>query len=141
MANNLSIKISDVQAKIAQVNLKQNKLSQYPNANFTGNYGVNSGSNQDPTTFNRITETYFSAGLQLQTSADIFNFYSKRNTIAANNWELLAAKANVDKIKNDIALALANAYLQILLSKEQENIASVQVQQTTSQLTNTKKTG
>ncbi len=139
MANNISIKISDVQAKIAQVNLKQSKLSQYPNANFTGNYGVNSGSNQDPTTFSRITETYLSAGLQLQTSADIFNFYSKRNTIAANNWELQAAKANVDKLKNDIALTVANAYLQILLAKEQENIASVQVQQTTSQLSNTKK--
>src|SRR4051812_20626131 len=81
MANNIGVKLSDVQAKIAAVNYKQNKLSVIPNASFSGNVSVNSGSNQDPTTFSRITETYLASGLQLQTSADIFNFYSKRNTI------------------------------------------------------------
>lgn len=139
MSNNITVKLSDVQAQVAQINYKQSKSSQIPNLNFTGNAGLNSGTNQDPTTFSRVTETYFSSGLQLQSSVDIFNFYSKRNTIAANNWELLAAKANTDKLKNDIALTVANAYLQILLSIEQQNITSVQIQQTTSQLSNTKK--
>ena len=139
MNNNLSVKISDVQAKIAGVNYKQSKFSQYPNANFTASSSLNSGNNQDPVSFSRITQTYLSSGLQLQSSADIFNFYSKRNTIAANNWELMAAKANVDKLKNDVALAVANVYLQILLAKEQQNITLVQVQQTTAQLSNTKK--
>ena len=139
MVNNLSVKISDVQAKIADVNYRQSKSSRIPNASFTGNTSFNSGNNQDPITFSQTTQSYLSAGLQLQTSVDIFNFFSKQNTILANNWELQAAKANVDKLKNDIALALANAYLQILLSKEQENIASVQIQQTTAQLINTQK--
>ncbi len=139
MNNNLSVKISDVQAKIAGVNYKQSKYSQYPNANFAISSSLNSGNNQDPVSFSRITQTYLSSGLQLQSSADIFNFYSKRNTIAANNWEFLAAKANIDKLKNDIALAVANVYLQILLAKEQQNITLIQVQQTTAQLSNTKK--
>lgn len=139
MANNISVKLSDIQAKLSQLTYKQSKLSQYPTASFSGNTSMNSGSNQDPTSFARITETYLSAGFQLQTSADIFNFYSKRNTIAANEWELQAAKANVDKLKNDIALSVANAYLQILLAKEQENITLVQIQQTNAQLDNTRK--
>ena len=139
MANNISVKLSDVQAKIAALTYKQSKLSQVPNATFSGNTGYGGGSNQDPSTFGRITETYLSAGLQLQTSADIFNFFSKRNTIAGNEWELKAAKANVDKIKNDIALTAANAYLQVLLAKEQENITLVQVKQTMAQLNNTRK--
>ncbi len=139
MANNINVKLQDVQARVAAVNLQQSKLTQYPNANFSGSTSVNSGSNQDPTTFSRITQTYLAAGLQLQSSADIFNFYSKRNAIAANNFEAQAANASTDKIKNDIALSAANAYLQILLSKEQENIAIVQIQQTQSQLTNTRK--
>ena len=139
MANNINVKLQDVQARIAAVNLKQSKLSQYPNANFSTNTSVNSGSNQDPTTFSRITQTYLAAGLQLQSSAEIFNFYSKRNTIAANNFEVQAANASTDKIKNDIALSAANAYLQILLGKEQENIALVQIQQTQSQLGITRK--
>ena len=139
MANNINVKLQDVQARIAAINLKQSKLSQYPNANFSNNISINSGNNQDPTTFSRITQTFLVAGLQLQSSADIFNFYSKRNTIAANNFEAQAAKASTDKIKNDIALAAANAYLQILLSKETENIALVQIQQTQSQLGITRK--
>ena len=139
MANNINVKLQDVQARIAAVNLKQSKLSQYPNANFSNNISINSGNNQDPTTFSRITQTFLVAGLQLQSSADIFNFYSKRNTIAANNFEAQAANASTDKIKNDIALAAANAYLQILLSKETENIALVQIQQTQSQLGITRK--
>ena len=139
MANNISVKLSDVQARISALTYKQSKLSQIPNTNFTGNTGYNSGSNQDPTTFSRITETYLSAGLQLQSSADIFNFFSKRNTIAGNDWELRAAKAFVDKTKNDIALTAANAYLQVLLAKEQENITLVQLKQTQAQLNNTRK--
>jgi outer membrane protein len=139
MTNNISVKLSDVQAKISALTFKQSKLSQIPSGTFSGNTGYSSGSNQDPTTFSRITETYLSAGLQLQSSADIFNFFSKRNTIAGNEWELKASKAYVDKTKNDIALSAANAYLQVLLAKEQENITLVQVQQTMAQLNNTRK--
>jgi len=139
MANNIQARLTDVQAKVAAINYKQSKLSQYPNANFSANTGLNSGLNQDPTTFSRITQTYVSSGLQLQSSADIFNFYSRRNTIAANNFELLAANAATDILKNDIALTVANAYLQILLSREQENITAVQIGQTKAQLANTRK--
>lgn len=139
MANNITVKMSEVQAKVASVNYKQSKLSQFPTASINGNSSINSGNTQDPTTYSLVTENTLSAQFQFQTSTDIFNFYRKRNTIAANNWELQAANANVDKLKNDIALTVANAYLQILLSIEQQNIASVQVQQTTAQLVNTKK--
>jgi len=139
MNNNINVKITDVQAKVSALAYNQNKLSQFPSVTFSGNTGINSGSNQDPTSFGRITQTYLSAGLQLQSSADIFNFYSKRNAIASSHWELEAAKASVEKLKNDIALTAANAYLQILLSLQQQNIAAVQIQQTQAQLSNTQK--
>jgi outer membrane protein len=139
MANNINVKLTDIQAKVADINLIQSKQSLYPNASFSTNTGLNSGNNQDPTTFQRITQTYLNAGFQLQTSVDIFNFYSKRNTIAANEWEAKASNASTDKVKNDIALSAANAYLNILLSKSQEDITAVQIQQTQAQLTNTRK--
>lgn len=139
MANNIGVKQSEVQARVQALTYKQSRLSVYPNVSFSGNTSVNNGNNQDPVTFARINETFLTAGMQLQTSADIFNFYSKRNIIAANEWELKAAVANVGKIKNDIALSAANAYLQILLAMEQEKITKVQVAQTTEQLTNTRK--
>ena len=139
MANNINVKLSDVQAKVAAINFKQSKLSRYPNLSFTGNESFNAGNNQNPNDFSRTTQTYLSTGLQIQSSAEIFNFYSKRNTIAANNWELLASQAATDKVKNDIALTAANAYLQVLLDKAQENITAVQIQQTLAQLSDTRK--
>ena len=138
MANNITVKLSEVQARIAAVTYKQSRLSQIPNVDFGGNLAYNSGINQTAT-FERVTQSYLSAGYQLQSSAEIFNFFSKRNTIAADKWELEASKANIDKLKNDIALTAANAYLQVLLAKEQENVTLVQVQQTNAQLLNTRK--
>ena len=139
MANNISIKQVDLQGKIAELTLKQSKYGQLPNLSFSGGPAFNNGRNQDPTSFSLITQSYLSANVQLQSSAEIFNWFSKRNTIAANEWELQAAKANTDKLKNDIALTVANAYLQILLGMEQEKIASVQLQQSKAQLSNTRK--
>ncbi len=139
MSNNLTVKQTDLQSRISDLQYKQNKLSQYPNASFSAGPAYNSGRNQDPTSFSLITQSYVSANMQLQSSAEIFNWYSKRNTIAANYLEWQAAKANTDKLKNDIALTVANAYLQILLSKEQEKIAGVQLQQSQAQLKNTRK--
>jgi outer membrane protein len=139
VANNIGIKQADIQSAVSGLVYKQSKLRQYPNATFNGSTSFNSGRNQDPTSFNLITQSYLNAGLQLQTSADIFNWFSKRNTILANQWQFEAAKANTDKLKNDISLTVANNYLQILLAREQENIAQVQLKQTQAQLANTRK--
>jgi len=139
MANNITVKLSEVQARVAALTAKQSRLSQIPNLTVTNNTGYNSGTSQDFTSFTRVNQTYLTSGFQLQSSADIFNFFNKRNTIAGNEWELKAANAFVDKNKNDIALTAANAYLNILLAKEQERIALVQVEQTAAQLSNTRK--
>jgi len=139
MANNISIKQTDLQSRIAELDLKQSRLGQIPSLNFNGGPSFNNGRNQDPTTFSLITQSYLSANMQLQSSADIFNWFSKKNTIAANEWELLATRASTDKLKNDIALSVANLYLQILLGMEQEKIAGIQLQQSQAQLSNTRK--
>lgn len=139
LANNISIKQTDIQAKIAAVQYKQSKENLYPSVGFSGNGSFNSGLHQDPTTFSLITQSYLAAGFELQASAQIFNWYSKQNLIAADHWQAEAAMASTDKLKNDISLTIANSYLQILLSVEQEKIAAVQLQQSDAQLDNTKK--
>jgi outer membrane protein len=139
MQNNILVKQNMLQQKLASVTTKQSKDALQPVLNFNGNVGLNAGNNQDPTTFTRITQSYLNSGFQLQTSADIFNFYSKKNTIKANELEEKASAANVEKTQNDIALQAANAYLQILLNKSQEDIAAVQIQQTQAQLNTTRK--
>ena len=139
MEHNLSVSQSELQAKITALNNKQSKLSMIPSLNFGGSEAFNGGSTQDPSTFTRVTQNYLSTSFQLQSSADIFNFFSKRNNVKATEWELMAATANVSKIKYDIGLSTANAYLQVLLAFEQEKITAVQIEQTIGQLTTTRK--
>jgi len=139
LSNNISVKQQDVQARLTELNYTQSKLSQYPSANLNGNVAYSSGRNQNPVTFDLITTGYLSSGFTLQSGAELFNWYSKRNSIAANELETKAAFASVDKLKNDVALNVAGAYLQVLLSKAQANVSEVQVAQTTAQLENTRK--
>ncbi|MEO7305823.1 MAG: TolC family protein [Ferruginibacter sp.] len=139
MTNNIMVKQTDLQTKLAELTLKQSKLGQLPNLNFSAGPSLNSGRTQNPTTYSLSTQSYLSGNVQLQSSADIFNWFSQKNTIAANEWELQATKARTDKLKNDIALSVANLYLQILLGMEQEKVAGIQLQQSQAQLSNTRK--
>jgi len=139
LANNISVKQADIQARIADLNLKQSKLMQVPTANISGNAGVNAGRSIDPTT-NLFTNTQlFSTGFSLTSAVTIFNFFSVRNNIEGNKLDNEAARANIDKIRNDIALNVATAYLMVLVSEEQENIAKLAVQLTLQNFDNTKK--
>src|ERR1700749_3416488 len=81
MDNNLTVKQTALQEKFSELTLKQSKLSQYPNLNFSNSSSFNSGRNQNPTSYSLTTQSYFSDNMQLQTSGDIFNFFSKKNTI------------------------------------------------------------
>lgn len=134
MSHNISIKQSDLQTGMAAINLKQSKLSQIPSLNLSNSDGLSYGKSKNPSTGILENQNYFSVGLNLQTSAEIFNWFSKKNIILANQWAVEAQKAATDKLKNDIALEVANAYLQILLTKEQQKIAEVQVKQSRTQL-------
>ncbi len=132
--NNISIKQQAIQADLSTITYKQSKLSQIPSANFSNNDGYRFGKSQNPSTGILESQNFFQVGLNFQSSVDIFNWFSKKNTILANEWSLQAAKASVDKLKNDIALTVANSYLQVLLAREQQEIADVQIKQSTSQL-------
>ena len=139
VANNISVKQADVQARIAALNLKQSRLQQIPSVNITGSGGVYGGRSIDPTTNQFTNQQILSTQFGLNSGVTLFNFFSIKNNIEGNRLDNEAAMINVDKIRNDISLNVATAYLQILVAIEQENIAKVAVQQTLVNLDNTRK--
>ena len=139
LQNNISIKQADLQIEFAKLDFTQSKLSQYPSANFSGNAGYSSGRNQDPTSFGLITTAYLFNNYSLQSSVDLFNWFTKKNTVILKDINLQATKAGADKARNDVGFNVAVAYLQILLAKEQANVARIQLSQTRVQLENTRK--
>jgi len=139
LEHNISIKQQDIQAKIAELTLKQSRASQIPSLNFGTNLGLSTGRSIDRTTNLFTTQSTVYNTFSLQSNVDVFNWFSKRNTIAGDLLSTEAAKASVDKLKNDISLNIASAYLQALLAKEQINTSKLQILLTSSQLQNTQK--
>lgn len=139
VANNISIKQADIQARIAELNFKQSKLVQYPTLNASANTGLSSGRSISPTTNEFTTDQLLNGGFNVQTGANIFNWFSQRNTIVGNRIESEAANVNVERAKNDISLNVAQSYLLTVVSQEQVRVAEVAVLQTLQNLDNTKK--
>src|SRR5690349_15631713 len=134
LANNITVKQADISSQQAELDFRQNRFGQYPNASLSNNWGLSFGRRENPTTgiFENTNSLYSS--FNFSSSISIFNFFSMRNTIAASKYELAAYKALETKARNDIALRVANAYLLALQAKEQVEISELQINLTNEQL-------
>jgi outer membrane protein len=132
--HNISVRQADVQARIYGLTYKQSQLSQFPSLSMQNSGGYQFGRSIDPSTNEFTTEKILFTNHSVNLNLDVFNWFSKRNTVASNKYQALAYMAGAEKARNDIALNVANAYLQILLSAEQINISDVQVKQSLEQL-------
>ena len=132
--NNISIQQADIQTKFEKLNYEQSKLALYPNFNSQHSTGYQFGRSIDPTSNQFTTSEILFANHGLDMNMDLFNWFSKRNTIAAKNFTFQANVEKYEKAKNDIALAIVNAYLMALLNNEQTHVAEVQLSQTKEQL-------
>lgn len=139
LKNNVSVKQSDVQARITAITAKQGKASLYPNLTGSINSSYQHGLTTNPTTNILESASYLSGNMNLQASYNIFNWNARKNTIAANNLNLKADEIGIDKARNDISLAVANAFLQVMLRREQARISELQMNQSKAQLSNTRK--
>ncbi|HRO69501.1 MAG TPA: TolC family protein [Chitinophagaceae bacterium] len=134
LENNISVRQADVQARIVALTYEQSKLSQYPSIFLQNSSGYQFGRSIDPSTNEFTNERILFANHALNVNLDLFNWFSKKNTIAANRLQAEAYTEGVEKAKNDIALNVANAFLQIVLNAEQIKISDVQVKQSLDQV-------
>jgi len=139
LANNISIKQADVQARLNKLTLSQSKLQQIPTLVFGTGIGVNSGNSLNPTNYTINNTTFLYNNYSLQSSVILFNGFNLRQTVEASRYAWQAAIANTDKIKNDVSLNVANAYLQVLLTNEQAEAALAKLKLSQSQLEITQK--
>ncbi|MFN5334349.1 MAG: TolC family protein [Bacteroidota bacterium] len=137
--NNISVQQSDIQARVAALNLHQSQYAQYPNINITNSTGTNFGRAVDPTSNLFVSNTLLFQQYNLNLSGLIFNWGNVRNTIISARYNAEAAKKDVERIKNDIGLTVATTYLQVLLAKEQVKIVQKQLELTQTRLVDTRK--
>jgi outer membrane protein len=136
-SHNIQIKQSAIQARLNKLTLKQSQLSRIPSLSGGGNSGYNFGRSIDPTTNQFVNNQLFFFQANLNMSMNLFSGFQKNNTIKANRYAAAASDQLLESIKNNVALNVASAYLQILLDEEQYEVSKQEVQLSISQLQNT----
>lgn len=139
LTHNLTLQQSVFQKRLAELTLKQNQMARLPtlNAGAGGEYRFGRNISFESNTY--VTAANFSSGVNLNTSADLFGWFSKQNTVAASRYQVYAYNSLLEKARNDMGVNVANAFLQILLANEQVKISKSQVDLSMAQLDNTKK--
>lgn len=137
--NNLSVKQADVQFRLSKITAIQSQSTRYPTLGGSLNSALQNGLTENPTTGTLENQSFITGSASLQSGYNIFNWNARKNTILANNLNVKADEIAIDKAKNDIALAVANAYLQVMLRREQARISEVQMGQSKAQLINVRK--
>lgn len=135
--NNIQIKQQELNVLRSENSLTLSKAALLPNLNGNAAQNFNWGRSVDPYT-NDFTENNTSSNnFSLSSSVLLFNGFQNNNTIKQNKFELLASIQDVEKMKNDISLNIAAAYLQVMFNqdmfenaKKQLDISALQVERT-----------
>lgn len=128
--HNISVKQSENNAAISAENLKEANSAFLPNANASINQNFNSGFTIDPFTNARVEETVSSNSLSLNSGITLFNGFRLQNAKKEGQSNFEASMLDVEKMKNDIAMNVALAYLQLLFNNELVSIADRQLNTT-----------
>ena len=127
IANNISVKQTELDAKNTILDKKDALGNFLPTLNANASHSWNIGLNQDITTglLRNQTTQFTSAGASL--GIDIYKGLQNQNTLRKANLSSIAAQYQVMKMKEDIALNVANAFLQVLFNKENLKVQQEQL--------------
>ncbi len=136
--HNISIKQDSLNARLARYTLKQSVLSQLPVVSANGSYGKSFGRSINPTTNQFVDAGYDFVSASGTGNLLLFGWMQVRNTIEKNRYSLEAYLADLDQLKDDVSLNVANSFLTTLLAQEQINISKNQVDLSKAQLAQTR---
>ena len=138
LENNISVKQSELDVELANIE-KTDAIGNFiPSINGQATNSWNTGLTQDVTTGILVNQTVrnFSAGV----TAGLTLFDGLRNfkQMQRARMSKLASEYSLEKMKDDIALFVADAYLQVLFNKQNLEVLKAQNQVTEEQLERTR---
>lgn len=139
LKNNISIKQSELDLKISDVEKMEAVGNFLPSLNGNASFSVNTGASINPVTNQFQNETFQSFNAGLNSSVNLFNGLVNWKTLQRAKLNKIANSYRLDKMKDDISLSVANAYLQILFNKEQLKVQKNQNIVTKENITRTQK--
>lgn len=137
--HNIDIKKQMLTVQSNKSQLLQSKISLLPDLNANATNVWNFGQTIDQYTNTFANTTVRSNNFYISTGLTLFGGFTKINAMTQNQLNLLASNYDLDVMKNNISLAIAGFYLDILFNLELLDVARNQVSITKDQVSRIEK--
>lgn len=137
--NNLQVKQAELNIRQSELSEKQAKWTISPTANASLRHGGNFGRSIDFTSYQYVTKATHSSQFSINIGQPVYNGMQIKNRVRQSVIDVQAGEKDAAQIKDNIALAVAQAYLTILLADEQIAVLKEQVKMSQAQLDQTNK--
>lgn len=136
--HNIQVKQGLNSVETARIDNSQTKLNYLPNLGAGLGYNASFGRSLDPTTYDYVSgQTVQNASANLSLSATLFAGMQKLHSLRRAEFSLLASVQDVERIKDEITISVAAAYLQVLYNREQVAVSEAQITTLRSQIERT----
>lgn len=137
LEKNISIQQSELDGITAEYNKKGAIGNFLPSVNASANHSWNIGLNTNVTTGVLEDQTTQNTTVGANVGLDLFKGLNNLNQLHRANLQILANQYQIDNMKDDISLMVANAFLQILFNKETLKVRQSQLALTEKELERT----
>lgn len=133
LQHNLTIKKGAIELQNSQINYSQSKREYLPTINSGASQNVSNGSIIDPITGDFVSKQVFSSSLDLNGNMVLFNGFKTQNQIKQNKLITQQSEFNLELTKDNITLAVLEAYIQVMYAMEgvkmaEQNLESYETQ-------------
>jgi outer membrane protein len=139
MEKNIALNQSALSNEATRITWQQSRYMIYPNLNLSDAQNFSYGRSMDPVSYEYTNQNVSSNIPALSSSVTLFGGLHNLNTIRENKLNYDAGSLDLEKQKNDLALSVLGAYMQVLLDEEAVNIANEQMALTAVQVDRTEK--
>lgn len=126
LENNISIKQSELDVESTEADRLEAIGNFLPSINANASASKNTGLSLNPTNNQLENTTFGSASGAINVGYTLFDGLRNVRQLQRSKLSQLAAQYRLEKMKDDIALAVANSYLQVLLNKANLEVARSQ---------------
>lgn len=134
IAHNITVKQREIAKEESEVEVNTAQWSRIPSVNASASHAFNFGrSLQRDNTYQSVNSQNTSGSLSA--AMPLFTGFQIPNQIALSKLNLLAAVADLQKAKEDIAIAVTSSYLQVMYNHELCKVSTDQVALSQEQLT------
>ncbi|MFI8378503.1 TolC family protein [Leeuwenhoekiella sp. NPDC079379] len=137
LEENIQIRQAELDKESAAID-KSDAIGNFlPSLNANASVSKNTGLNFDPTSNLATTTQFLSASGGINTSYTLFDGLRNFKQVQRAKLTALSAQYGLEKLQDDIALVVANGYLQVILNKENLKVFKSQNEVTQQQLQQT----